>query len=157
NGNAACGGASRGSMAARSAHSRALPEGSASTSSTLLPAWTKMCASQTADVVLPVPGLRLAKARLRPVIQAACQRLRRYGRQLPDAGGRCAHWNCGLRGAGWTSLRTLDPGCRVLSRPMSRTVALGTLDMSAAKLRCRSSLADRRVHGAHVAAARSAR
>jgi hypothetical protein len=73
-------------------------------------------------VVLPVPGLRLAKARLRPVIQAVCQRPRRYGRQLPDAGGRCAQWNCGLRGAGWTSLRTLDPACRVLSRPMSGTV-----------------------------------
>ena len=60
-------------MAARSDHSRALPEGSASTSSTLFPARAKMWASQTAEVVLPVPGLRLARARLRPVIKALCQ------------------------------------------------------------------------------------
>ena len=78
NGNACCG-AIRGSMAARSDHSRALPEGSASTSSTLLPAWANTCASQTAEVVLPVPGLRLARARLRPVIQALCQHPPYYG------------------------------------------------------------------------------
>ena len=73
NGNAACGG-SPGFMAARSAHSSALPEGSASTSSTVRPASAKTCASQTADVVLPVPGLRLTKAMLRPVIHAVLQR-----------------------------------------------------------------------------------
>ena len=47
------------------------------------------------------------------------------------------HLNCGLRGAGWTSLRTSDPGCGVLSRPMSGTVELGTLGLSAAKLHSR--------------------
>ncbi len=40
----------RGSMAARSDHSRALPEGSASTKSTLLPARANTCVSQTAEV-----------------------------------------------------------------------------------------------------------
>jgi hypothetical protein len=79
NGNAASGVASRGSMAARSDHSRALPAGSASTSSTLLPAMANTCASQTAEVVLPVPGLRLARATLRPVINAVCQQPRPYG------------------------------------------------------------------------------
>jgi hypothetical protein len=68
NGKAASGCVSRGYIAAMSDHSRALPEGSASTKSTLFPASAKMCASQTADVVFPVPGLRLARARLSPVI-----------------------------------------------------------------------------------------
>src|SRR5450631_1369076 len=68
-------------MAARSDHSRALPDGSASTSSTDLPAWAKMCASQTAEVVLPVPGLRLSKATLRAGINAVLQCLRHYGRR----------------------------------------------------------------------------
>ncbi len=40
----------RGSMAARSDHSRALPEGSASTKSTLLPARANTRVSQTAEV-----------------------------------------------------------------------------------------------------------
>ncbi len=40
----------RGSMAARSDHSRALPEGSASTKSTLLPARANTCVSQTAEI-----------------------------------------------------------------------------------------------------------
>src|SRR5215475_984301 len=78
NGNAVLGG-SLGSMAARSDHSRALPEGSASTRSTRFPAWAKMCASQTAEVVLPVPGLRLSRATLSAVINAVLQYLRRYG------------------------------------------------------------------------------
>src|SRR6266487_5854089 len=78
NGNAVLGG-SLGSMAARSDHSRALPDGSASTRSTRLPAWAKMCASQTADVVLPVPGLRLSRATLSAVINAVLQYLRHYG------------------------------------------------------------------------------
>ena len=47
------------------------------------------------------------------------------------------HLNCGLRGGGWTSLRTSDPGCGGLSRPMSGTVELGTLGLSAAKLHSR--------------------
>src|SRR5690349_9814981 len=80
NGNAACGG-SPGYIAARSDHSRALPEGSASTSRTLWPACAKMCASQTADVVLPVPGLRFARARLRPVIQVLSSRRPLFGRR----------------------------------------------------------------------------
>src|SRR5215813_4536962 len=81
NGKAVLGG-SLGSMAARSDHSRALPEGSASTRSTLFPAWAKMCASQTADVVLPVPGLRLSRATLSAVINAVLQYLRHYGSLL---------------------------------------------------------------------------
>src|SRR5215469_6174548 len=51
-------------MAAKSDHSRALPDGSASTRSTCCPASAKTCANQTADVVLPVPGLRLSSATL---------------------------------------------------------------------------------------------
>src|SRR6478752_4198010 len=78
NGNVVLGG-SLGSMAARSDHSRALPEGSASTRSTRFPAWAKMCASQTAEVVLPVPGLRLSRATLSAVINAVLQYLRHYG------------------------------------------------------------------------------
>jgi hypothetical protein len=74
NGNASPGAASRGSIAARSDHSSALPEGSASTSSTRFPAWANTCASHTAEVVLPVPGFRLARARLSPVIWALSQR-----------------------------------------------------------------------------------
>src|SRR5215470_1919560 len=66
-------------MAARSDHSRALPEGSASTRSTRFPAWAKMWASQTAEVVLPVPGLRLSRATLSAVINAVLQYLRHYG------------------------------------------------------------------------------
>ena len=83
NGNAACAGASRRYMATRSDHSTALPEGSASTRSRLFPACAKTCASQTAEVVLPVPGLKLARARLSPVIQALSQRLRHYGNPPP--------------------------------------------------------------------------
>src|SRR6516165_1866542 len=79
NGKAASSGASRGYMAARSDHSRALPDGSASTSSTLFPACAKTWASQTADVVLPVPGLRLASATLSPVTWALSQRLPGFG------------------------------------------------------------------------------
>ena len=79
NGNAASGGASPGYIAARSDHSRALPEGSASTRRTLFPAWAKTWASQTADVVLPVPGLRLARATLSPVTSALSQRLGGFG------------------------------------------------------------------------------
>src|SRR5580698_110458 len=86
NGNAVCGGIP-GYMAARSDHSRALPDGSASTSKTLFPASAKTCASQTADVVLPVPGFRLARARRIPVIQAVLQRGPLCGRRsLP-----CCH------------------------------------------------------------------
>src|SRR6202044_2093041 len=86
NGNAVCGGIP-GYMAARSDHSRALPEGSASPSKTLFPASAKTCASQTADVVLPVPGFRLARARRIPVIQAVLQRGPLCGRRsLP-----CCH------------------------------------------------------------------
>ena len=92
NGKAACGAASRGSMAARSDHSRALPEGSASTSRTLLPARANTCASQTAEVVLPVPGLRLAKARLRPVIQAVCQQQRCCGQAGAAAAINARRW-----------------------------------------------------------------
>src|ERR1700684_2893292 len=66
-------------MAARSDHSRALPDGSASTSRTALPAWAKMCASQTAEVVLPVPGFRLSRATLRAGMNAVLQCLRHYG------------------------------------------------------------------------------
>src|SRR5690349_5170080 len=75
-------------MAARSDHSRALPDGSASTSSTVLPDWAKMWASQTADVVLPVPGLRLSRATLRAGIYAVLQYLRHYvsGSAGPPAG-----------------------------------------------------------------------
>src|ERR1039457_774068 len=72
-------GGSPGSIAARSDHSRALPDGSASTSRTVLPAWAKMCASQTAEVVLPVPGLRLSRATLRAGINAVLQCLLHYG------------------------------------------------------------------------------
>jgi hypothetical protein len=79
NGKAASGAVRCGSMAARSDHSSALPDGSASTSSTLFPACAKTCASQTADVVLPVPGFKLARARLSPVIQALSQRLLPFG------------------------------------------------------------------------------
>src|SRR5579862_3368864 len=82
NGKAACVAASPGYIAAGSDHSRALPEGSASTSSTLLPACAKTWASQTAEVVLPVPGFRLARARLSPVIHALSQRPPGYGSQL---------------------------------------------------------------------------
>src|SRR5690348_8045655 len=78
NGNVVLGG-SRGSMAARSDHSRALPDGSASTRSTRFPAWAKVWASQTAEVVLPVPGLRLSRATLSAVINAVLQYLRHYG------------------------------------------------------------------------------
>ena len=78
NGKASRGG-SPGSMAARSDHSRALPDGSASTSSTVRPDWAKMWASQTAEVVLPVPGLRLSNATLRAGINAVLQCLRHYG------------------------------------------------------------------------------
>src|SRR4029077_11897891 len=88
----ACGGVIRGSIAARSDHPRALPEGSASTSSTLLPARENTCASQTAEVVLPVPGLRLARARLRPVIQAVyASTLGTKAPQRRHTGGRHAH------------------------------------------------------------------
>jgi hypothetical protein len=79
NGKAAAGAARCGSIAARSDHSSALPDGSASTSSTLFPACAKTCASQTADVVLPVPGFKLARARLSPVIHALSQRLQPFG------------------------------------------------------------------------------
>src|SRR5215469_11293760 len=87
-------------MAARSDHSRALPDGSASTRSTCRPASTKMCASHTADVVLPVPGLRLSKATLRagirtllqlsvalptPGMHAVLQYLLHYGSNRPAA------------------------------------------------------------------------
>ena len=54
-------------------------DGSASTRSTRFPALAKTCASHTAEVVLPMPGLRFARARLRPVIQALSQRLRPNG------------------------------------------------------------------------------
>jgi hypothetical protein len=57
-----------GAHGGESDHSRALPEGSASTRSTLLPAWAKTCASHTAEVVFPVPGFKLARARISPVI-----------------------------------------------------------------------------------------
>src|SRR6185437_1532823 len=88
--------ASCGYMAARSDHSRALPEGSASTRSTLFPACANMWASQTADVVLPVPGLRLARATLNPVTWALSQRLEGFGSRAPHVGLRCSGRNCGL-------------------------------------------------------------
>ncbi len=78
NGNAASDGVSRGSIYARSDHSRALPEGSASTRSTLYPACAKTWASQTADVVLPVPGLRLARATLKAGTATVLQYLLHY-------------------------------------------------------------------------------
>src|SRR6266487_560258 len=97
NGNAACG-AIPGYMAARSDHSSALPEGSASTKSTVCPASAKTCASQTADVVLPVPGLRLTKARLRAVINAVLQCLPHHAMTATVTGGRCARPQARQRG-----------------------------------------------------------
>src|SRR5579875_3146161 len=88
NGKAGCPGASRGAMAARSDHSRALPDGSAPTSSTRFPACAKTCASQTADVVLPVPGFRLARAMLSPVIKVLSQRRPRSGSRSSPIGRR---------------------------------------------------------------------
>ena len=85
-----------GSVYARSDHSRALPEGSASTRSTLCPACAKTWASQTADVVLPVPGLRLARATLSPVTWALSQRLTLFGTRAANVGTRCTGENCGL-------------------------------------------------------------
>ncbi len=96
NGNAAADGVSRGSIYARSDHSRALPEGSASTRSTLLPACAKTWASQTADVVLPVPGFRLARATLRPLTWAVSQRLTGLGSRAGNVGTRCTGENWGL-------------------------------------------------------------
>ena len=111
-------------MAARSDHSRALPEGSASTSSTLLPARANTCASQTAEVVLPVPGFRLARARLRPVIQALCQQPRHYG----QAGAACCRVirapELRAKGAGRTFPRAWIPAAALRSRPMSGTVGV---------------------------------
>src|SRR5215470_7671042 len=125
NGNAANGGASCGYMAARSDHSRALPEGSASTRSTLFPACAKTWASQTADVVLPVPGLRLARAILNPVTWALSQRLEGFGSRAPHVGLRCTGRNCGLTKVDVPSGRR----CPVRKRPMqARELAPGTHD-----------------------------
>ena len=44
------------------------------------PARANTCASQTAEVVLPVPGFRLATAMLSAAIQALCQQPRHYRR-----------------------------------------------------------------------------
>ena len=89
-------------MAARSDHSRALPDGSASTSSTVLPVWAKMCASHTAEVVLPVPGLRLSNATLRAGIKRSIA--------VPTA---LRKWLCGTRVAG---ANRQDPAAGVESR-----------------------------------------
>lgn len=101
----------RGSIAARSDHSRALPDGSASTRSTCRPASTKMCASHTADVVLPVPGLRLSKATLR----AGIPRLLQLNAAMPRAGMHAVlqyprHY--GSHGVHGGSVRAPEPGAR---------------------------------------------
>ena len=57
-----------------------------------VPARANTCASQTAEVVLPVPGLRLAKARLRPVIQAVCQQPRYHGQAGPAGAIDARRW-----------------------------------------------------------------
>ena len=49
----------------------------------MFPASAKTCASQTADVVLPVPGLRLTKATLRAVIKAVSQYAWHCGKPPP--------------------------------------------------------------------------
>ena len=143
NGNASCGGASRGSMAARSDHSSALPDGSASTSSTVCPASANTCASQTAEVVLPVPGFRLAKARLRPVIKAVCQRPRHYRRQLRHAGGRCAHWNGGLPERDGPPAGRGTRAAAAPSRPVSGTAGWARWARRPAKLRLPAHFAGR--------------
>src|SRR5512146_3143905 len=76
-------------MAARSDHSSALPAGSASTRSTCCPASAKMCASHTADVVLPVPGLRLSRAMLKAGTAAVLQYLLHYGSTVRS----CVRWH----------------------------------------------------------------
>ena len=78
----------------------------------MFPACAKTCASQTADVVLPVPGLRLARARLRPVIQAVLQRLRHYGRQCR---------------ACWRAVYTLQPWATGEDAPCPGLAKLSTL------------------------------
>jgi hypothetical protein len=66
----------------------------------------------------------LARARLRPVIQALCQHTRHYRRQLRHAGGRYAHRNRALGEQDGTALRALSPPAALPPRPMSRTAEL---------------------------------
>ncbi len=64
---------------------------------------------QTAEVVLPVPGLRLARARLRPVIKALCQHPRHTARQGTVLSDGTLTGTAGYGSRDGPRPRTLDP------------------------------------------------